>query len=96
MVRRADKKLFARLIVCGGDNCPQCLCVPPVSRHTNLSLSLWPSAKRGAHVVWFSGGTETRRGDYGFFETTKSTKTHEIFLCRETFRLENTIEVKCL
>ena len=30
-------------------------------RNTDLSLMLEPSAKRGAHVVWFSGETETRR-----------------------------------
>ena len=27
----------------------------------DLSLTLLPSAKHGGHVVWFSGGSETRR-----------------------------------
>ena len=56
MVRRADKKLFARLIVCGGENCPQCLCVPTVSWHTNLSLALEPSAKHGEKSERRHGG----------------------------------------
>ena len=30
-----------------------------------VTLALWPSAKHGAHVVWFSGGTETRRVFWG-------------------------------
>ena len=37
------------------------------ARMDKVMLPLWPSAKHGAHVVWFSGGTKTRRGS-GFLE----------------------------